>query len=294
MHHTGSKDSHSANQILTAFVLNSAFALIEIAGAFLTNSVSILADALHDLGDSLALGFAWYFERISRRGRDSRHSYGYRRYTVVGAIVNAIVLITGSLLIVREAVLRLSATEPVHGPGMIFLAILGILVNGYAFSRLHGGHSHNVSVVRLHLLEDVLGWVVVLIGAIMIQIWSLYILDPLLSIAVSAWILFMVVKRLRSTLRIILQNTPGDINTDSINNNIRTIPGVRDTHDIHLWTMDGVYHVLTIHVVVDRQKSMSELASLKDEIRKQLAQFQIRHATIEFEYPEEACALIEC
>jgi cobalt-zinc-cadmium efflux system protein len=104
----------------------------------------------------------------------------------------------------------------------------------------------------------------------------------------------MVVKRLRSTLRIILQNTPGDINTDSINNNIRTIPGVRDTHDIHLWTMDGVYHVLTIHVVVDRQKSMSELASLKDEIRKQLAQFQIRHATIEFEYPEEACALIEC
>lgn len=295
MNHThGTDKQRSSSQLLTAFILNTTFALVEIVGGFFTNSVSILADALHDLGDSLALGTAWYFERIARRGRDNRHSYGYGRYSVLGAIINAAVLITGSFFVLHEAIGRLNAPESVHSGGMILLAILGIAVNGFAFSRLHAGHSHNVEVVRLHLLEDVLGWIVVLLGAIAIQIWSLYILDPILSLLVSAWILYQVIRRLIKSIRIILQNTPADISIQAIDEMIREIPGIQTTHDTHIWTMDGDYHILTIHVVVDSQKTMEDLAQLKEIIRKRLHALHVTHATIEFEHPDESCVLAEC
>ena len=280
--------------MLTAILLNGSFTIIEIVGGFLTNSVTILSDAVHDLGDTLALTAAWYFERLSRKGRDKTHSYGYRRYTVLGAIINAIVLITGSVFVITEAIRRLNAPEAVHSTGMILLAVLGIAINGLAFSRLRSGHSHNVDVMRLHLLEDVLGWVVALLGAVVIQIWSLFVLDPILSLLVSAWILFQVVKRLRKSMGIILQNTPGNITTQSVDELVRSLPGIRDTHDTHLWTLDGEYHILTLHVVTDKQQSMSGLAQLKEDIRKKLALLRITHATIEFEYPEEYCVHETC
>lgn len=278
----------------TAFLLNTLFAIIEVVGGIFTNSISILADALHDLGDSLALGTAWYFERISKRGRDSMHSYGYGRYAVVGAIINALVLIVGSLIVLHEAIGRLSSPEPVHGLGMLLLAFLGVVVNGLAYSRLHAGHSHNVEVVRLHLLEDVLGWIIVLLGAIAIELWSLYILDPILSLAVSAWILYQVIRRLKKSIRIILQNTPSGITIQEVDRLIRAIPGIQTTHDIHLWTMDGDYHILTVHAVVQSQLSMTDLARLKETIRQKLNAVHVKHATIEFEYPDESCVLAEC
>lgn len=277
-----------------ALILNTLFTIVEIVGGFLTNSVSILSDAMHDLGDSVALGMAWYFERISKRGRDTNHTYGYRRYSVLGAVVSAIVLISGSLLIMREAVIRIAHPEAVHSQGMIILAVFGIVINGIAFKYLRGGSSQNAEVMSLHLLEDVLGWVAVLLGAIAIQIWSIYFLDPLLSLLISIWVLTQVIRRLRKSLRILMQNTPAGINADNVEQLIRSLPGVRETHDTHLWTMDGDYHVLTMHVVLEEQKTMSELAKMKETLRKHLDTLHIEHATFEFEYPDETCVLIEC
>jgi cobalt-zinc-cadmium efflux system protein len=177
---------------------------------------------------------------------------------------------------------------------MLLLAILGVAVNGLAYSRLHAGHSHNVEVVRLHLLEDVLGWIIVLLGAIAIELWSLYILDPILSLAVSAWILYQVIRRLKKSIRIILQNTPSGITIQEVDRLIRAIPGIQTTHDTHLWTMDGDYHILTVHAVLQSQLSMAELARLKETIRQKLNTVHIKHATIEFEYPDESCVLAEC
>lgn len=293
MHLHEDKAPHGSPRLLTAFLLNSSFAVIEIVGGVLTNSVAVLSDALHDLGDSLALGTAWYFERLGRKGRDHQYSYGYSRYTVIGAIVNAVVLIAGSVFVINEAIERLNAPQEVHGLGMMGLAVLGILVNGFAFSRLHSGHSHNVDVIRLHLLEDVLGWLIVLVGAIAIQIWSLYILDPVLSILVSAWIMYQVIRRLRKSVKIILQVIPAGMSTETIDQNIRKLPGVLMTHDTHLWTMDGNYHILTMHVVVDSKQTIIDLAIIKEAIRKELSSLKIEHATIEFEYPDEECGLAE-
>ena len=294
-HSHGSTEHTQADQGLgAAFLLNSAFVLIEIVGGFYTNSVSILSDALHDFGDSLALGVAWYFERISNKRRSESYTYGYRRYSVLGAVVNALVLMGGSVLVIREAISRLSSPEPVNSLGMLGLAILGVIVNGIAFSRLHRGHSHNVEVVRLHLLEDVLGWVVVLLGALAIYFWDLTFLDPLLSLLVTTWILFQVIKRLIKSLRIILQIAPEQVQTSQVEHAILELAGVLGVHDTHLWTMDGNYHILSIHVVVESSYSLQQVAEIKHAIRTLLRSNAIEHATIEFEYPGEDCVYEDC
>lgn len=276
-----------------AFFLNLIFALIELVGGFLTNSVAILSDAIHDLGDTVVLGVAWYAERFSRKGRDARHSYGYRRYSILGAIISALVLVAGTILVIREAVQRLANPEDVHAPGMFALAALGIAVNAIAYRRLHGGHSHNVRVVQLHLLEDVLGWIAVLIGSVCIYFWDLTVLDPLLSIGIAVFILWQVVKRLRQSMGIVAQAVPASIDLAEITRKLTSLPDITDLHDVHVWTMDGKYHVLTIHVVLTEQKTMSEITVIKRQIRNALRDIGVDHTTVEFEYPDEDCDYLD-
>lgn len=277
-----------------AFVLNLLFACLEVVGGILTNSVAILSDAIHDLGDAAALGVAWYTEKISRKGRDAKHSYGYRRYSILGAIVNALVLVAGTILVLREAILRLSAPEDVHAPGMMGLAVLGIVVNIIAFRHLHGGQSHNVSIVRLHLLEDVLGWILVLVGAICIYFWELTFLDPVLSILIGLFIIWRVLTRLRESVRIVMQAVPAAVDVDAVTERLRNIKEVEDLHDVHVWTMDGEYHILTVHLVVPKDKTMHELTEIKRAVRKALHDLNVDHATIEFEYADEECGFDDC
>ena len=165
--HAHHHDHHGdVKNIKVAFFLNFGFAIIEIIGGFLTNSVAILSDAVHDLGDSLSLGLAWYFQKYSRKKSDSTYTYGYRRFSLVGALANSLVLIVGSILILTEAIPRIFNPQQAHPQGMMMLAVLGIAVNGVAMLRLRRGKSLNEKVVSLHLMEDVLGWIAVLVGAI--------------------------------------------------------------------------------------------------------------------------------
>jgi cobalt-zinc-cadmium efflux system protein len=281
---------HSTTTALTtAFWLNTAFAVLELFGGLYTNSIAITSDALHDFGDSLALGMAYYFQKKSLQEKDQQFTYGYKRFSLLGAFFNSLVLVIGSIFILQEAMERLAKPEQADAKGMIFLAILGVGVNLAAMLRLRKGGSLNERVVSLHFLEDVLGWVAVLIGSIVMLFVHVPILDPILSILISGYILFNVYKNLRYAFRIFLQGTPADVDIDSIKKSVLGIAGIRDVHDIHTWTMDGLYNIMTMHVVLTKQTSTEELNKIKHEVRHRLHHLNIQHLTLETEFEGERC-----
>jgi cobalt-zinc-cadmium efflux system protein len=293
---SGHQHNHqSRKNISIAFFLNFGFTLIEFAGGLLTNSVAILSDALHDLGDSISLGLAWYLEKVSRKKSDENYTYGYKRFSLLGAIANAIILTIGSVFIMLETIPRLINPQPADAKGMFLLAILGILVNGAAVWRLKRGNSLNEKVVSLHLWEDVLGWAAILIGSVIMYFFDIPIIDPILSLAISVYILWHVVKNIRLSLRIILQGSPYEVKPEFIRNITMQMPEVDSVHDIHTWTIDGNYHVVTLHIVLNKALAMDELAKLKSAIRNKLHDsLEISHITIEFETSDEQCSLEEC
>ena len=289
MGHSHHHHDHSEGNIKVAFFLNISFAIIELIGGLWTNSVAILSDALHDFGDSLTLGVSWYFAKIAKKDRTQSFSYGYKRFSVLGALINSIVLVTGSVFIVIEAVPRLFDPVNPNTEGMIYLAIGGVVVNGAAAFRLSRGNSLNEKAVYMHLLEDILGWIAVLIGAIVMHFGDFPIIDPLLSILIAAFILFNVFKNLRESFRIILQGTPADISIEKIHATIKEIPQVESVHDCHIWSMDGNYHILSIHIVVKDNPELAALESIKNEAKMRVSKLGINHTTIEFETPDEHC-----
>ena len=287
-------DEHGTSNIKVAFFLNLAFTIIELVGGLITNSVAILSDALHDLGDSLGLASSWYFQKISSRQRDQKFSFGYRRFSLLGALINSLMLIVGSVFILQEAIPRLLEPETVDTQGMLIFAIIGVAVNGLAFLRLHRGHSLNEKAVALHLLEDVLGWVAVLIGSIVIHFFNIPIIDPILSLAITLFILFNIIKNLRRSFRVILQGVPSDINIKEVEAKINELPEVDEVHDIHIWTLDGEFHVITLHVVLKQNFTAEHFINTKNKVRQLLNDYGLDHSTIEMEHYTEKCELEEC
>lgn len=291
MSHNHSHDS--TGDLRLAFFLNLSFTIIEIAGGIWTNSLAILSDAIHDLGDSLSLGMAWYLETYARKDKDKKYSYGYRRYSLLSALINTIVLIVGSIFILSRAVTRLFNPEPVDAKGMILFAVLGIIVNGLAMLRLRGGKSLNARVVAWHLIEDVLGWVAVLIMSIVLLFTDLYILDPIFSILITCFVLYNVIKNLRKTLALFLQAVPENVDLEKIENRLLAIDNVCSSHHTHIWSMDGEHHVLTTHLVVEEDTSQDEVLCIKEDINQLSKEMDFLHTTVEIEYGDEKCSMAE-
>lgn len=293
--HDHSHDHHQTGNITLAFWLNISFAFIELIGGLLTNSVAILSDALHDLGDSFSLATSWYFQKKANKGRDASYTYGYRRFSLMGAVVNSVVLCVGSVFIISEAVQRIIDPQQPDVKGMIILAILGIAINGFAMLRLKKGSTLNERVVSLHFMEDILGWIAVLIGAIVMFFVYVPVLDPILSIVIAAYILFNVYRNMRSALKIILQGVPEEISEEKIREMLKKFPDIQDVHDLHLWSMDGTYHVLSLHAVVNDTMSLSEMESLKAAIKLKLKEEGlVKHITIELESTQAGCEQENC
>jgi len=292
--HSHTHEHESVANLKLAFWLNAFFALVEIAGGIFTNSIAILSDAFHDLGDSVALGLAWYFQRISTKKRDDTYTYGYKRYSLVGASLSAVILLVGSVIIIFKAIPRLITPEPVHTQGMMYLAIIGIIINGLAMFRLKNGHSQNEKVISIHLLEDVLGWVAVLIASIVMKFYDIPILDPLLSLIITAFILFRVFGNMRQTFRIFMQATPSEEQVDHFKLILASVNGIIDVHDLHFWTMDGTYNVASLHVSVDPDLSLSETEIIKLAVRNILEKEGFAHSTIEIEPVGKLCELNDC
>ncbi len=285
---------HAEGNVKVAFFLNLGFTIIEIIGGLYTNSLAILSDALHDLGDSLSLGLSWYFQNLSKKGRTKTFSYGYKRFSLLGAIINSIVLIVGSIVILTHAIPDLMNPSDTNAQGMLYLAILGIIVNGVAVFKLQKGHSINEKVVSLHLLEDVLGWIAVLIGSIIMIFYDAPYIDPLLSILISLFVLFNVYKNLRKSFLVILQGIPDQVDIETIRKKLRDMEQVADLHDCHVWSMDGDYNVMSIHLTLKKNYDLDEQISIKEKARKLLKNESINHITIELEHPEEDCELEDC
>ena len=284
---------NSIRNIKIAFFLNLGFTIFEIFGGFYTNSVAILSDAIHDLGDSLSLGLAWFLEKRSAKKSDKHYSFGYQRFSVLGALINSIVLIGGSIYILSITIPRLNDPQQANAEGMIFFAIIGILVNGAAVLRLKKGNSLNERIVSIHLLEDVLGWVAVLIVSVILLFWDVPILDPLLSILILGYVLFNVFKNLIKTLRVFLQRVPDDIDLGQLEKEIGQTPKVRSVHHTHVWSLNGTDHVLSIHIVIAEVNSISEIIEIKKRTKNILRSNHIEHATIEIEFEDESCYMEE-
>ncbi len=282
--------SHTAShRIGWAFFLNAAFTVIELVGGLLTNSTAILADAVHDLGDSLSIGLAWLLSRLSDRSPDGFFTYGYHRFSLFGALVNGVILVAGSLWVMSEAVPRLFAPQRPDAVGMLWLAILGVIVNGYAAYRLSHGKTLNERVLNWHLMEDVLGWVAVLIVAVVLMFADWPILDPLLSVAFTLFILVNVVRNIAVTVTLIMQAAPDRALHQNVVREFLAIDNVREVHHVHLWSLDGEHHVLTAHLLLDTLPSAEQQLAIKSQISARLEAFDFSHTTIEFEFPDEAC-----
>lgn len=285
--------SSATSNIKIAFFLNLFFAIFEIVGSFFTNSLAVLSTGLHDLGDSFSLGISFFLQNYSKKGRDKGFSYGYRRFSLLAAIINSIVIITGSFFVIAEAIKRIQ--NPVHSdaPGMILFAIIGITVNLIAAFRVSKGKSLNEKVIIWHLLDDVFGWIAVLIISCIIIFWDLHILDPALSILVSAFILWNVLKNFRKTIKVFLQGVPDSINVNELEKEILKLPHVKAIHDTHLWSLDGEYNILTTHIIIAKKISSETTLSVKCKIKEHIQSKNIQHSTIEIESEGEACKIDE-
>lgn len=284
-----SQDHGAAGRIGWAFWLNAVFMVIEFIGGWLTNSTAIMADAVHDLGDSLALGTAWLLERVSRKRADAAYTYGYRRLSLFGAFINAVVLVVGSVFVLLQSLPRLLAPEMPQVQGMLGLAVLGIVVNGVAVLKLRQGATLNEKVLNWHLLEDVLGWVAVLLVSLVLLVVEWPVLDPLLAVVFTLLILLGVWRSLKETLRLFFQAVPTDLLTHRIHLQLLELEPVAAIHHEHLWSLDGEHHVYTAHLVLKRALGFDEQRALKLAIAELLQPFALTHTTIELELPEEVC-----
>ena len=289
MHQHVHPKKSSSQRIGWAFFLNVGFTIIEFIGGLLINSTAIMADAVHDLGDSLSIGLSWLLNRLSTKRANESYTYGYQRFSLLGALINGIVLIVGSIWILSEAIPRLSDPQMPNAEGMLGLAIFGVLVNGFAAYKLSQGKSLNERVLNWHLLEDVLGWLAVLIVAIVLMFAEWPILDPILSIGFTLFILINVAKNFITTIRIFLQATPDEALREEIIGELTSLDAVREIHHLHLWSLDGENHVLTAHLVLAEAIELAAQKNIKKVISEQLDKYELAHTTIELEYPQEIC-----
>lgn len=281
---------HGSRALGRAFALNALFTLIEIGGAWWTHSAAVLSGALHDVGDCLVLGAAWYFQRIAARGRDARYSFGYARYGMLGGWGAALVLCIGSLGMIVYTLIRNGDAEEPLSTGIMAVAGFGLVMNFLAMWVLREGHSLNERGARLHLIEDVLSWAAVLVGGAVMYFTSWTWIDPLISISIAVFILINAIKVLREGTAILMQGQPADIDVKRIEQTLRALPDVIDVHDQHAWTLDGHYTVLTVHIVTAMEDPI-RIRAVKDAAHKALEGLGVQHATIEIEQADESCSL---
>lgn len=292
-HSHGHSHSHShagtLNRIGLAFFINLIFAIIEIFGGFYTNSIAILSDALHDFGDAVAIGLSWMLEKWSQKSSDQSYSYGYRRFSTLAAVVTGVILLCGSVVILSEAIPRLMNPTKPDVNGMFGLAILGIAVNGYAAWKVSQGSSLNERMIMLHLIEDVLGWVLVLVGAIVMKFFDMPRVDAIMACVLSFWMLFNVFKNLREAMRVFLQGMPAHFEMSNLESAIRKLENIQDLHHSHIWSLDGEKHIFTTHVVLDSSVGHAQIDFVKEKIKEITASFGILEATIEIEFSNSKC-----
>lgn len=274
--------------IFIAFILNISFSIFEFFGGILTNSVAILSDSIHDLGDAISIGISYFMEKKSKKKADNKYTYGYIRYSVLGGVITTTILLVGSILVIISATKRLFNPVEVNYKGMIIFAIIGVILNLIAAYVTKEGESINQKSVNLHMLEDVLGWIIVLIGSIIMNFTDMRMIDPIMSIGVAIFILINSLKNLKKVLDLFLEKTPDEINIEELKKHLLEIKEVEDIHHIHIWSIDGYNNYATMHIV----SKSKDTENVKKQIREELKEHNICHAILETE--PEICKEKEC
>ena len=274
----------SDKNILIAFILNLAFSIFEFLGGVFTNSVAIISDSVHDIGDAASIGISYFLERKSKKQPDNVYTYGYLRYSVMGSVITTLILLLGSVLVVINAVNRIGNPQEIHYDGMIVFAVIGVAVNFSAAFFTRHGDSLNQKAVNLHMIEDVLGWIVVLIGAIIMRFTDFKLIDPILSICVAVYIFCHAFSHLKESLDLFLVKIPHGIHMDELRHHLTSIDGVLDVHHMHIWSMDGSRNYATMHIVTN-----GDHLAVKKAVKEELHEHGIGHVTLELENEHEHC-----
>ena len=273
----------SERNILVAFILNLAFSFFELFGGIFCGSVAILSDAIHDMGDAASIGIACFLEKKSKRKTDEIYTYGYARYSVLGGLITALVLVFSSFIVIFNAVRRIISPVEINYNGMLVFAVVGFVVNFAAVLLTHKGHSLNERVISLHMLEDVLGWAVVLVGAVVMRFTDVAIIDPIMSVAVSVFVLINAAKTAKKAIYLFMEKAPSGIDVKKVEKRIAEIEGVSDVYHIHIWSIDERNACATLHILAEL-----EADEVKKKIRKEMSHMGILHVTIEVDTPKDA------
>ena len=265
--------------ILIAFILNLTFSIFEFIGGALTGSVAIASDALHDLGDAASIGVSYCLEIKSKKPADDKYTFGYGRYSVLGGLITSAVLLVGSIIVIANAIMRLRHPVAVNYTGMLIFAVIGVVVNFIAALVTRDGDSVNQKAVNLHMLEDMMGWIAVLIGAGIIHLTNWVWIDPALSILVALTILYSAIMNLFEIAGILTEKVPDDINLTVLKEQITALDAVDSIEDIKVWSINSneLYAVMRIY---------TQDPQVKDEIREILAEINITQAVIECSEPD--------
>lgn len=275
--------------ILIAFVVNLLFSCFEFAGGVVVGSIAIMSDAVHDLGDAASIGVSYVLEKRSKRQPDEVYTYGYARYSVLGGVLTTLILLLGSGMVICNAVGRIIRPAEINYNGMILFAVIGLCVNGCAACITREGKSLNQKAVNLHMLEDVLGWAVVLVGAVAMRATDLAILDPILSIGVALFLVVHSVRHLNEALGIFLEKAPRGVDGEELETHLSEIAGVLDVHHLHVWSLDGHRNCATMHIVTNQDP-----VHIKRAVREALSQLGVGHVTLELEAAGEHCPVRCC
>ena len=268
-----------------AFFLNLSYAIVEFIAGGIFGSSAVLADSVHDLGDAIAIGISALLETISNREEDRHYTLGYKRFSLLGALVTAVILITGSILVILENIAKIFHPQSVNDEGIFWLGIIAITINVLASLVIRKGQTKNESILSLHFLEDTLGWVAVILMAIVLRFTDWYILDPLLSLVISFFILSKALPRFWSTLKIFLDAVPEGVDIQKIKTDLAELDHVASINQLNLWTMDGLEKNAIVHVCL---KEMEHMETCKESIRIFLKDCGFQNITIEVDVDLES------
>lgn len=268
----------SKTSIWLAFFLNLSYAIVELIAGGIFGSSAVLADSVHDLGDAIAIGISALLETISNREEDRQYTLGYKRFSLLGAMLTAVILMIGSVLVILENIRKIVHPQPVNENGILWLGIIAVAINVLASLVVRKGKTKNESILSLHFLEDTLGWLAVILMAIILRFTDWYILDPLLSLVISIFILTKAIPRFWSALKIFLDAVPEGVDIKQVKNDLEQLDHVASVNQLNLWTMDGLEKNAIVHVCLEE---IEHIEYCKESIRNLLKDYGFQNVTIE-------------
>lgn len=285
-HHGNHHHHHIEGHIGVAFVLNFILSLIELFGGMFINSMAITAGAIHDLGDALSLGIAWYLEKLSVKQKSEAFNFGYRRFSLLSAVISGVIILIGSILIIVHSIENFSDKHIPDPKWMIGFSVLGILVNAYSAYRMSQAQGHHAKILTWHLLQDFLSWTSVLIISLCLFWYDLTWLDPVLAICLSLFVAFNVLKQLHASVYLFLQGRPKDFDEENFKKAILNIDGICKVSHIGLWSLDGIHNIMSFRVTYNKNMDLAELERKNQSIRKMIQDFGHFDVTIETHFQE--------